>query len=203
MEMDKKELRFMNSPFRQFFLKYYEFKVFKKFLKKNNIDLNGKKILDAGCGCGYSSGLIIKEFQPEQLFAFDIMPEQVELAKQRRLSANLFVGDITDIKLPSEEFDAVFIFGILHHIPEWRKGLKEVYRVLKYGGILLDEEPDKKTLDRVERYLKIHHPEESKFKWSEFIKGLEDTGFSVVENKKIYADRLRSLMCIKPNINGS
>jgi len=119
MKMDKKELRFMNSYFRQFFLKYYEFKVFKKFLKKNHIDLNKKVILDAGCGCGYSTELIIKEFQPEEIFAFDIAPNQIE----------------------------------------------------------------------------------SRFKWPEFIKGLEDNEFHVVENKKIYADRLRSFMCIKLNIN--
>ena len=108
----------MNSYFRQFFLKYYEFKVFKKFLKKNHIDLNKKVILDAGCGCGYSTELIIKEFQPEEIFAFDIAPNQIELTKQRKLSVNLFVGSMTDIKIPSEKFDAIFIFGVLHHVPE-------------------------------------------------------------------------------------
>jgi len=202
MKMDKKELRFMNSSFRQFFLKYYEFKVFKKFLKKNHIDLNKKVILDAGCGCGYSTELIVKEFQPEEIFAFDIMPSQIELTKQRGLSVNLFVGTMTDIKLPCEKFDAVFIFGVLHHVPEWRKALKEVNRVLKPGGVLLVEEPNKRTLDRAERYWKIYHPKESKFEWSEFIKGLKDNGFHIVENKKIYAGKLRSFMCIKPNING-
>lgn len=201
MKMDKKELRFMNSYFRQFFLKYYEFKVFKKFLKKNHIDLNKKVILDAGCGCGYSTELIIKEFQPEEIFAFDIAPNQIELTKQRKLSVNLFVGSMTDIKIPSEKFDAIFIFGVLHHVPEWRRALKEVNRMLKPGGVLLVEEPNKRTLDRAERYWKIYHPKESRFKWPEFIKGLEDNEFHVVENKKIYADRLRSFMCIKLNIN--
>ena len=68
MNMDKRESRFMSSPIRQFFLKYYEFKIFKKLLKKNSIDLTNKVILDAGCGPGYSSELIIKEFKPKELF---------------------------------------------------------------------------------------------------------------------------------------
>lgn len=163
--------------------------------------MNKKVILDAGCGCGYSTELIIKEFQPEEIFAFDIAPNQIELTKQRKLSVNLFVGSMTDIKIPSEKFDAIFIFGVLHHVPEWRRALKEVNRMLKPGGVLLVEEPNKRTLDRAERYWKIYHPKESRFKWPEFIKGLEDNEFHVVENKKIYADRLRSFMCIKLNIN--
>ena len=201
MEMDKKELRFMNSPIRQFFQKYYEFKLFKKYLKKNRINLTNKVILDAGCGSGYSSELIIKEFQSKELFAFDFMPEQIKVAKQRGLSANLFVGDVTDIKLPSEKFDAAFIFGILHHVPGWHRALKEINRVLKTGGVLLVEEPNKKALDDTERYLKICHPKESRFEWTEFINGLKEAGFGIVENKKIYMGHFRSFMCIKLNTN--
>jgi len=197
MEINKRELKFMNSPIRRFFQRHYEFRVFKAALKKNRIDLNNKVILDAGCGSGYSAELIIKEFQPKELFAFDIMPEQVELAKQRGLPANLFVGDATDIELPSEKFDAVFVFGILHHIPQWRVALKEINRVLKSGGVLLVEEPNKKALDDVERYFKIRHPKESRFEWPEFIKGLEESGFCVVENRKLYLGYLQSFICEK------
>jgi ubiquinone/menaquinone biosynthesis C-methylase UbiE len=197
MNMDKRESRFMSSPIRQFFLKYYEFKIFKKLLKKNSIDLTNKVILDAGCGPGYSSELIIKEFKPKELFAFDIMQEEVELAKQRRLPMNIFVGNATDIKLPSESFDAVFIFCVLHHIPEWRRAIKEINRVLKPGGVFSVEEPDKVTLDRSERYLKIYHPKESRFEWPEFTKSLKESGFRVAGSRKIYLGFIKSFICIK------
>ena len=64
MDMDKKELKFINSSFRNFFLKNYEFRVFRRFLKDNNIDLINKVILDAGCSTGYGTYLIEKEFEP-------------------------------------------------------------------------------------------------------------------------------------------
>jgi len=200
--IDKKELRLVNSAVRGFCQKHYEFRTFKVHLKKNHIDLTNKVILDAGCGSGYSSQLIMKEFQPKELFAFDILPEEVELAKRRGLAANLFVGDVTDIRLPSDKFDAVFIFDVLHHVPEWRAALREINRVLKSGGVLLVQEPHKKGLDSIERFFKIHHPEESRFEWPEFIEGLEESGFHVVERRKIYLGHFLSCMCIKKN-NGA
>ena len=197
MEMDRRELIFMNSRFRRFFQRYYEFRIFKQFLKKHSIDLTSKSILDAGCGSGYSSELIISEYKPKELFAFDILPEQVELAKSRRLIASLFVGDVTNIDLPSEKFDAVFAFAIMHHIPEWRLALREMNRVLKQNGVLLIEEPDKKALDDAERYLRITHPKDSRFEWTEFIKGLVESGFRVIESRKIYLGHFQSFMCKK------
>ena len=195
--IDRKELRLVNSAVRGFCQKHYEFRTFRRYLKKHHIDLTNKVILDAGCGAGYSSEMIIKEFQPKELFAFDILPEEVELAKRRCLSANLFVGDVTDIKLPPDKFDAVFIFDVLHHVPRWRAALDEINRVLKSGGVLLVQEPHKKGLDNIERFFKIYHPKESRFEWPEFIEGLEDSGFRVVERRKIYLGHFQSCMCIK------
>jgi len=197
MEMDNRELRFMNSAFRQFFLKHCEFRVFKKFLKNNSINLTHKSILDAGCGIGYSTELIMREFKPGKLVAFDIMPEQVAMAKQRGLPADIFVADVVDTGLASSSFDAVFVFGILHHVPEWRQALKEINRVLKPHGVFLDEEPDKKTLDDGERYLKLLHPRESRFEWPEFIDALEKAKFRVVERRKLYLSHLQCFLSIK------
>lgn len=195
--MDQRELNFVNSRIRTFFLKHYEFRVFKKFLKRNGIDLSGKVILDAGCGSGYSTELIQKEFRPRELFAFDIMPEQIELAKTLGLNVNFNVGDATDIKFSSDKFDAVFIFDIFHHIPKWREALKEIGRVTKSGGVVLIEEPSIKALNDAERYFKIYHPKEAKFDWPEFIHGLEESGLNVVEFKKMYLSHFQSFMCKK------
>ncbi|MFC7441825.1 class I SAM-dependent methyltransferase [Laceyella putida] len=74
------------------------------------------------------------------MLAFDFMPEQIDLAKRRGLDAEFFVGDVTNIDLPSEHVDVVFIFAILLHVPEWRLTLVEVARVLKPRGIFLVEE---------------------------------------------------------------
>jgi ubiquinone/menaquinone biosynthesis C-methylase UbiE len=195
--IDIKELRVVNSGVREICQKHYEFRSFKQYLKDNHIDLSNKVILDVGCGSGYSSQLIIEEFQPKELFAFDVLPEEIELAKQRDLPANLFVGDATDILLPSEKFNAVFAFDVLHHVPEWRIALKEMNRVLQRGGALLVHEPRKKALDNLEYFLKIHHPMESRFEWPELSKALVESGFRVVERRNLYLGLFQSCLCIK------
>lgn len=42
----------MNNPLRRWLQKNIEFKTFKEFLDKRNFSLEGKVILDAGCGSG-------------------------------------------------------------------------------------------------------------------------------------------------------
>lgn len=195
--IDQKELWLVNTPVRRFFQRYYEFRAFKRYLRNNHINLTNKVILDVGCGCGYSSELIIQELQPKELFAFDILPAEVELARQRGLSANIFVGDVMDIKLPSEKFDAVFIFDVLHHVPEWRTALKEINRVLNSDGVLLVQEPNRKGLDGIERYFNIYHSKDSRFEPPEFIEGLEESGFRVVDKRKMYVGLFQSCLCIK------
>ena len=77
MQLDRRELIFVNSPIRRFFQKYYEFRVFRKPLKRNGIDLTHKVILDAGCGSGYSTELIAKALQPQELVALHPGPLDV------------------------------------------------------------------------------------------------------------------------------
>lgn len=139
--MDPRELKLMNSPLRQFFQRYYEFPTWRRLLARQQIDLRGKTILDAGCGSGYSARLIHEAFRPAALHAFDLLPEQVEIARARCPEANVFVGDLMAVDLPSATFDAVFTFGVFHHVPDVERAVAEVKRVLKADGVFIGAEP--------------------------------------------------------------
>ena len=47
------------------------------------------------------------------------------------------VGDLTSIDAPDDSFDAVFDFGVIHHVPNWRQAVVEVARVLRPHGQLV------------------------------------------------------------------
>jgi SAM-dependent methyltransferase len=171
MELSKIEFRAMNNPIRRWVLKNVEFKLFKQHLKKCNINLNRKTIL----------------------------AKQIELAKKRRINADFFIGDATDIHLVPQTFDAAFIFGVLHHIPEWEKALCEIAKALKSGGFLLVEEPSITLINFANR-LGFKHPEKSKFRWAKFEEGLKLGGFDILVKEKMWWNTFQSYLCIK-NIN--
>ena len=179
MRLGKTEFYAMNNPVRRFIQKYGQFRVFKHFLKKQKTNLSGKVIIDAGCGSGYSSKLIMDEFNPSELIAFDIMPEQIAIAQKRYTNITFNIGDLTQIEIPGSTADAVFIFGVLHHIPEWRKALRNVSGFLKQSGVLLVDEP---------KY---------RFTWNEFEQGIRDAGLLLCERKKHFGSLFRSYLCIK------
>jgi len=194
MKLTPAEFAFMNTRNRQRAMGY-EFGALIKHLKKHGIDLNGKVILDAGCGPGFSTGLISLEFRPSRLVAFDLMPEMVELAR-KHTTAEFFVGNITDTGLPPGTFDAVFIFDVLHHEPGWRTALQEMARVLKPDGVLLVEEPSKQLV-RLGNLFDMYHPPEAMFGWSELRRGLLSTGFKILENGRLGLGLFQNYLCRK------
>ncbi|MFY3791690.1 class I SAM-dependent methyltransferase [Bacillus firmus] len=196
MELNKIEFYLMNNPMRKWLQKNIEFKTFKEFLDKNNLSLEGKVVLDAGCGSGYSTKLI-QEFSPAELIGFDIMPSQIEKAKQAYPELNFFVGSVLETHLDSDKFDAVLVFGILHHIPQWKDAITELYRVLKSGGVLLVEDLNKDASHFFATYFKLDHPPEAYFTWDEFTDHLEETGFDILEQKRIISKGVGSFLCLK------
>jgi len=196
MKINRIEFKAMNNSFRRWVQKNTEFKIFKEHLKKRNIDLKNKMILDVGCGSGFSTVLISEEFTPSRLVAFDYMPEQIEIAKKRNLNAEFFVGDATNINIPSETFDAVFVMGVLHHIPEWKIVLQEIHRVLKEDGFLLVEEPTNFLLS-VANVLGFEHPKEAKSFCKSLKKSIEQSGFKILLQKIICLCMGESFLCVK------
>jgi ubiquinone/menaquinone biosynthesis C-methylase UbiE len=64
-------------------------------------------------------------------------------AAERRLAAHidrrtvLELGGAECLPFADQYFDAVFDFGVLHHIPRWQTAVAEIGRVLRPGGASL------------------------------------------------------------------
>ncbi|MHA2105566.1 MAG: class I SAM-dependent methyltransferase [Candidatus Hodarchaeales archaeon] len=194
--ISNKELKGVNSPFRNFSLKM-KIRSYKKQLENQNINLKDSSILDAGCGRGFSTQIIIDKFQPEKIYAFDFIESQIDLAKMMNLDAKFWVGSITDIDLPSSSCDFVFVFNVLHHVLGWREGIKEIFRVLRDEGHAIFEEPTGGYTTFTDRLVRNKHPEEGKFSKKEFEEELLKNNFFIIKDSSTFFGRYIALICQK------
>lgn len=96
------------------------------------------RCLEIGCGQGVMTRLLLERFGAP-IVATDFDPDQVAAAKKRLSSlegeVDFRVVDARDMPFDDAEFDAVFSFGVLHHLMGgWHRAVSEASRVLQPGG---------------------------------------------------------------------
>ena len=185
MLLNRVEKALMNNPVRSAVQRQIEARV----LKELGGTMQGGTALEIGCGRGVGASVILDTFGAEFVDAFDLDPSMVQLAR-RRLAAEsarvrLWVGDAEVIEAEDDTYDAVFDFGIIHHVPQWRVVLDEVHRVLKPGGRFYAEEVLKDfILHPVVRWL-LEHPLTDRFTHEDFLAALSESGFRTVAERRL------------------
>jgi ubiquinone/menaquinone biosynthesis C-methylase UbiE len=155
MKLSDIEFRAMDSLWRRWGQKYFELPVFQRM----GMDIHSKDVLEIGCGNGYGAHLL-HQGSPRSYVGLDVMEEQIEKACQRYPHYHFLLQDATDLSQFGEASkDVVIIFGVLHHIPEWRKVIDEIRWVLKPSGSLFVEEPRGIDLRLFDFFFRWGHPD--------------------------------------------
>ncbi len=186
MLLNRVEKAMMNNPVRAAIQRHYEARV----LADLGGTVNGKHCLEVGCGRGRGVEIIFDVFGAAKVDAFDLDAHMVELARRRVLgrgsSVRLWTGSVTEIPVDDASYDAVFDFGIIHHVPNWRDALAELHRVLKPGGRFYCEEVLARfILHPLWRRL-LDHPMEDRFDQEGFGNALADAGFTVQRSQALF-----------------
>ncbi len=144
----------------------------------------GFTALEIGCGRGAGARLILREFQPARLHAMDLDHEMIRKAQGRLTAAELervalFVADASRLPVQADSVDAVFGFGVLHHIPDWRSALAEVARVLKpAGAYYLEELYPGLYANFLTKHILLH-PSQDRFSDRDLRQAMADAGLSL------------------------
>jgi SAM-dependent methyltransferase len=105
-----------------------------------SLELEGKTVLDAGCGIGSLTTALIGKGCKE-LHACDFSAARLEVARETYPSVHFFQADLTDMNVASGTYDMVFIRSVLQHTTRPKDIVKELRRILKPGGeiIVIDD----------------------------------------------------------------
>jgi ubiquinone/menaquinone biosynthesis C-methylase UbiE len=109
---------------------------------------SGMHLLDCGCGPGAITAGLAQVVAPGNAIGFDIAADQLKHGATRardRDLPNLYfhAGNIYRLPFPDETFDAVFVHAVLYHLQDPHSALREVYRVLKPGGMVGARDTDR------------------------------------------------------------
>jgi ubiquinone/menaquinone biosynthesis C-methylase UbiE len=155
MKLSDIEFRAMNTWWRRRGHQHFELPMFQRL----GLDIKGKDVLEIGCGNGYG-GHLLNQLGPKSYIGLDVMEEQVKIARRNYPQYKFIVQDAADLgQFADASRDVVIIFGVLHHIPEWRQVLDEIRRVLKPNGSLFLEEPRGLDIKLFDFFFKWGHPD--------------------------------------------
>lgn len=168
----------------------------------------GSKILEIGSNMGqYTTLFAEKGFQ---MVGIDLSSKAIDIAKENAGMLNLknidyFQADAEDLSLFEDEtFDGVISFSTLRYVPDLKKALKEIYRVIKKNGVAVLDFPNKycpwftllKNKFGVENHIYDHF-----FSVKELALLFKETGFCDIATKKImfthYTFKPKFLKCYK------
>ncbi|HRW09830.1 MAG TPA: methyltransferase domain-containing protein [Caldilineaceae bacterium] len=102
---------------------------------------SGMTLLDCGCGSGTITVGLAEAVMPGQAIGIDVATSEIDVARSslgESKPANVIFeyGDLYRLGFADATFDALFCHNVLEHLEEPLTALREMYRVLKPGGVM-------------------------------------------------------------------
>jgi ubiquinone/menaquinone biosynthesis C-methylase UbiE len=104
------------------------------------------RLLELGCGPGFYSCELAARFPGMSILGVDRSLRQLECAQKKARSLNLAncsfeTDDVLDLSHADETFDALVAARLFTVIPDQKRAINEMYRVLRPGGRCFIAEP--------------------------------------------------------------
>jgi SAM-dependent methyltransferase len=96
-------------------------------------DLQGKSVLDLGCGYGENCSEFLN-LGASRVVGVDVSEKMIEVAKSETSGIEYLRADMNDLRSINGQFDVVFSSLALHYVEDFNKLCREVAGLLPIGG---------------------------------------------------------------------
>jgi SAM-dependent methyltransferase len=99
---------------------------------------SGLRCIDIGCGNGAFTELLVERCVPAEVQGIDPSPAQLAFARERHKAnvAKFQQGDAMALPFGDDQFDAATMALVIFFVPDPVKGVAEMARVVRRGGIV-------------------------------------------------------------------
>jgi trans-aconitate 2-methyltransferase len=128
----------------------------------DRLELRGDEtVLDAGCGSGRVTTLLLERLPSGRVVAVDAAPSMVEHAATALPAdrATVFQADLVELEL-DEPVDAVFSNAVLHWVPDHERLFARLHAALRSGGTLVAQCGGRGNVERFLAYVRDAEAEE-------------------------------------------
>ena len=146
-------------------------------------------VLELGCGDGFNAPIVLQTVKKLTLADFD--PVFIQDARDRMKAPWIYEAKVLDLLQDPIEgcYDAIYSLDVLEHIPDDRQAMRELFRLLKPGGIALLSVPINPTRYETHenpaitgadaRWAHFSAHDHVRYYGMDFADRLKDVGFSV------------------------
>lgn len=141
------------------------------------------KIIDLGAADGLMLSMIKSRFDNKQCFGIDISYELLET--NRDANIKLLQANALNIPFKDKSFDVIIATAIIEHLSRPFDLLRENYRLLRNGGLIIITTPDPFWIHVAETTRLFQNEEHKSLIKLNFLKGaLVNSGFRIIKAEK-------------------
>jgi SAM-dependent methyltransferase len=169
-------------------MKDFRLKQFTEFVKEYSLE--GKKVLEVGCGRG--EYLSLMQAAGAKAYGLEYGDESLKICRENGLEVIKGFLDKPDYKIPAALFDAFFIISFFEHLPNPNAALQGIYNNLSDSGVGIVEVPNFDMMLRENLFSEFMRDHLCYFTKQTLATALELNGFEIISCSEVWHEYIIS-----------